>query len=36
MVGTVRVQIKSLAAKLGCHRQGDIVRRVRKLPELNG
>jgi DNA-binding CsgD family transcriptional regulator len=35
-VGTVRVQIKSLAAKLGCHRQSDIVRCVARLPVIDG
>ena len=33
-VGTVRVQIKSIAQKLGCHRQSDIVGRVKDLPSL--
>lgn len=33
-LGTVRVQIKAIAAKLGCHRQADIVRVVRSLPPL--
>ena len=31
-IHTVRVQIKAVAAKLGCHRQSDIVRIVRSLP----
>lgn len=33
-LGTVRVQIKSIAVKLGCHRQTDIVRIVKSLPAL--
>lgn len=34
-VGTVRVQIKRIAAKLGCRRQSDIVRVVTELPTLS-
>lgn len=33
-IGTVRTQIKHLSAKLGCHRQADIVRIVTALPKL--
>ena len=34
-IGTVRVQIKRIAAKLGCRRQSDIVRAVAELPALS-
>ena len=34
-VGTVRVQIKSIALKLGCSRQAEIVAIVKSLPKLN-
>lgn len=34
-VGTVRVQIKQIALKLGCHRQSEIVRVVAALPPLD-
>ncbi len=33
-IGTVRTQIKHVSAKLGCHRQADIVRIVNALPRL--
>jgi DNA-binding CsgD family transcriptional regulator len=33
-IGTVRVQIKQIAFKLGCHRQSEIVRVVSSLPLL--
>lgn len=33
-IGTVRVQIKQIALKLGCHRQTEIVRIVCSLPRL--
>jgi DNA-binding CsgD family transcriptional regulator len=33
-IGTVRVQIKQIALKLGCHRQSEIVRVVCSLPTL--
>ena len=34
-IGTVRVQIKQIAFKLGCHRQSEIVRAVSSLPTLH-
>ena len=34
-VGTVRVQVKSIALKLGCSRQAEIVAVVKSLPKLN-
>ena len=34
-VGTVRVQVKSIALKLGCSRQAEIVAIVKSLPKLN-
>lgn len=33
-IGTIRVQLKSLAAKLGCGRQAEIVSVVKDLPQL--
>lgn len=33
-IGTVRVQMKQIASKLGCHRQAEIVRTVLNLPPL--
>ena len=35
-VGTVRVQVKRIAVKLGCRRQSEIVRKVADLPRLHG
>jgi DNA-binding CsgD family transcriptional regulator len=35
-IGTIRFQVKSIMAKMGCHRQSEVVALVSKLPRLWG
>jgi DNA-binding CsgD family transcriptional regulator len=35
LLGTVRVQVKSLMAKMGCHRQSEVVAMINRLPRLH-